>query len=818
MSTSDKYVNITQNKILGYSDFQTRLLSYLKKETNDALAQVWDGPVVHDVALTMAGNGANKFQINGSSRASDGLGNFIDIANATVKSSINFQNTNGVTYHVAMTYTVVPEEIDVNPRTGNPDYRSFKEEVGISNLPDSVADNGDGTITFIVDSVTEASVTNAGRQVLVYKIVPDKGASTVAIAMETCTVAWDGSNNKITTVASLGQTTISTDSNDYIVVLLGPVVKRYTDLSNTVGYVYVGSITGNGGTPATFNYANQQLAAISLSQLSHIAAKASNDRLKLKIVPLSNETNILQAEIDDINGIQTFTVDELGNARFAGIPAFDNKLKINSTSICVPNTSFTTPAATTARCIASHVVNGKRKISIFNRDTQYAELWDVDTMTRDSTASVSAVLPGASYKCYSTYGEGKYLYGWFYNGTTGLYIQAFDVSTWSVKSGWAATGVSMGTQTAGSNPNYLGKMIISIDQTRLCIGRWIDGQQLAYISKSNGSILSTGDGDATLTDYEPRALCTDGKYVYAVFIEGDPGATSYLVSASIANIDVGCGGTGWPKNIGAASDTWPASIACAQDRVACVTENGTYVTLYGKNGNDYQIEFNGSLLSFGQLFSDGINIYAEGYIKLHATASTKQAIFKLSIGGFLSESWGTSIKTVSMYSDEFKFLKYYIWDDIANYGTFGIVDGMDFDGNDLWKLCDPSSNFPGKVIRIPNVLIGENFSILPNYPRSGNALTPSSSSISLDFKNSNTLFVHVNQNITSITYASVPRGINKLILQYQGSYSVTGFPAGYFPASPRPPIAGTSGQYYVITMTNHGGIIMCEAVGPLTTV
>jgi hypothetical protein len=76
-------------------------------------------------------------------------------------------------------------------------------------------------------------------------VTPASEAITVAIAIESLTVTWDGSNNKITAADILGQTTVSTTASDYMVVLLGPTVSK-TDTSSTSGHAYLGYSTGTG--------------------------------------------------------------------------------------------------------------------------------------------------------------------------------------------------------------------------------------------------------------------------------------------------------------------------------------------------------------------------------------------------------------------------------------------------------------------------------------------------------------------------------------------------------------------------------------------
>lgn len=258
MGTGASFVNLKNKMLLGFEDMGPRLLSYLKQLNIESVQSRWDVDGAFNTKLTLAGFSANTIQVGGSSKGTDGLGHTLDIVNAFTRNAV-FENSNTVVYYVALFYAEVPQEIRINPRTGKPQYDHYTEEIGRSAAPTSVVDNGNGTITFNVNSVTESGVTNAGRQVKVFLNTPADGASTEATAIELLTVAFGGGNNTVTTAGALGQTTISTTASDYTVVLLGPSVARNTVLSTVSGAFFIGTVTGNGGTPATTDTSGQAL-------------------------------------------------------------------------------------------------------------------------------------------------------------------------------------------------------------------------------------------------------------------------------------------------------------------------------------------------------------------------------------------------------------------------------------------------------------------------------------------------------------------------------------------------------------------------------
>ncbi len=257
MATCSKFAVINLKQLLGFQDLGVRGMNALRASHVEATQARWDIDGVFNTKLGIAANGASSIQITGTSKATDGLGHVLTISSA-YKKDAPFQNTNAIVYHVGLMYAEIPAGLRINPRTGKPQFDQYVEEVGFAAPPTSVTDNGNGTITFNVNSVTEASVSNAGKLVRVYKLIPGDGCTTFAMALEECVVAY-GSSNTITTVGKFGQTTVSTTAGDYVVVAMGPRIARATDLSTVPGVVYIGTVTGNNGTPSVFSTTNQTL-------------------------------------------------------------------------------------------------------------------------------------------------------------------------------------------------------------------------------------------------------------------------------------------------------------------------------------------------------------------------------------------------------------------------------------------------------------------------------------------------------------------------------------------------------------------------------
>lgn len=253
MTTNQEFINFVNKRILGANEMETQFFDYLAEKYTQIAQEIFPIDVVSGGALGLAADGVDCFQITSSYGSFDGLGHHLKISESQY-SGIQFENMAAILYYIGLHYCEVPTEVQINPRTGQPEYASFKEEIGEVSNPNSVVDNGTN-LTFVVDSVCEPLVSNAGRQALIWKVGLASEATSFSVAVETCSVVWDGLNNTITTSGLLGQTTVSTTNTDYMVALIGPTVRRNLDLSGESGYVFVGTVTGAGAgiAPSVFD-------------------------------------------------------------------------------------------------------------------------------------------------------------------------------------------------------------------------------------------------------------------------------------------------------------------------------------------------------------------------------------------------------------------------------------------------------------------------------------------------------------------------------------------------------------------------------------
>lgn len=271
MTTGNKHWIINSTRLAASSDLKDRFQTSLRADIEAGLEKVYPDDGAFGALFTLGLAIIDNIQVGGGPTGTDGKGHILDTSLATEDgASIPFENELGVDYHVALKSEERPFGIQINPRTGDPEYTETREDIGDKADPDLVVDNG-SNITFRVNSVLEPGVDHSGREVAVYRKIPADGATTEAIAIEVATVAYAAPNNSITTTDLLGQSTVSTSPADYEVYLLGPTVRRNTDLSTVDGILYIGTVTGGGAgsVPSGSDTSGQTNISVNLSNFNN---------------------------------------------------------------------------------------------------------------------------------------------------------------------------------------------------------------------------------------------------------------------------------------------------------------------------------------------------------------------------------------------------------------------------------------------------------------------------------------------------------------------------------------------------------------------
>lgn len=269
--TGDQFVNITDKRILGYEDFGEYFLNHLRWAIEIVLSKVYTKSGTFGsskIGLSSVSNDTFRLLANGEGVSSEGhLFEYYDSL-----TDYAFENANGQTYEVGFAYSEHPVALAINPRTGQPEFTRYEEYCGgeTTGAGGPIIDNGT-TLTIDVSGTVEPGVDNSGREVRVWKNIPGPNATSMSVAVETCTVQWGdlgyGNVNYVTTVAQFGQDTVETSLGEYSCQLLGPYVSRDSSIASN-GYWFIGAITGNGpaATPTGFSDTNQNIIPFSLSE------------------------------------------------------------------------------------------------------------------------------------------------------------------------------------------------------------------------------------------------------------------------------------------------------------------------------------------------------------------------------------------------------------------------------------------------------------------------------------------------------------------------------------------------------------------------
>ena len=331
MATGDKYLSISENRLLGWQSLKNLFFDYLDKQSRTMAERVYATGSTFGTETALVADGVDQIKLAGyppdSVSAVDGLGRFLDFRQRTSDvEDIHFENTLGTEYEVSVQQAPLPGGVFVNPADGMPAWNYYEDIVGFLGTPDLVTDNLDGTITFEVDSITESGHNNHGRQVYVYKNTITKSALTDQLAKQLCTTVYTGGKNKITTTlvgaggaGTFGQVTVSTTPSHYTVILVGPRVGVDLDLRESTSACFLGTVTGAGlgNAPTVFAMAAQNVFDFDLTLLSDITRlepASGIDRLKVdvKVIPGDAATDQIRVTNGALSPTTRFKVDGAG--------------------------------------------------------------------------------------------------------------------------------------------------------------------------------------------------------------------------------------------------------------------------------------------------------------------------------------------------------------------------------------------------------------------------------------------------------------------------------------------------------------------------
>lgn len=266
MPTNDKRINIYPKRLFSLTGISTNFFAFLNDEIDEIVAAIFQGTagVLDTDTIGLNASGADQFDLDltNAHNVVVGTGQIIDmsqITGASITADIQFENTNTVTYYVGVKFAEVEYGIELNPRTGDPEYPSYKQTYGEVANPTSLTDTFGSNLRVNINSITESGVDHTGRTVRVWLVDPVSGVESTAYFEGTS--AYSAPNNYVDIPYSgasgpLGQDTSvdppSTTAADYKVFIEGVTWRRNTDLSLDSNYAYLGTVQGAGaGNPPT---------------------------------------------------------------------------------------------------------------------------------------------------------------------------------------------------------------------------------------------------------------------------------------------------------------------------------------------------------------------------------------------------------------------------------------------------------------------------------------------------------------------------------------------------------------------------------------
>ena len=278
MPTNDRKVLIYHKRLLSLTAIKDEFLDYLQGAIDDIAAGFFagsSGTLDQDVIGLVNGTLPGTFSIDTTLAQRVLAGQHtIDLTKITgvgITTNIPFGAVPGWLYYVGVFFAEVEVGMEVNPRTGDPEYQSLKQTFGNVDFPSNQAGAAvvDHTtyIRLYLDSITEPGHSHVGRSVRVWMV--DPVSPDEAIAFYTGVVAFDGAHNYVDLAYSgamgpLGQDTSdappSTVATDYRVFIEGVSWRASIDLSTIPGCAFLGTIVA--GSPNVYSTVGQPILQI----------------------------------------------------------------------------------------------------------------------------------------------------------------------------------------------------------------------------------------------------------------------------------------------------------------------------------------------------------------------------------------------------------------------------------------------------------------------------------------------------------------------------------------------------------------------------
>lgn len=360
------------------------------------------------------------------------------------------------------------------------------------------------------------------------------------------------------------------------------------------------------------------------------------------------------------------------------------------------------------------------------------EVWNPRTLASViTTNALTDDLPsggGQTWEPHSFCTDGTYVYVLFADTNAAPdthQIQSWlideSAADWSVHTGWAATGTAL-TGTGDTD----GQIFMADDDYVACLCRWttvtaVGSAAIIIVDKTDGTFnaASSGAGDCPTADsVEPAYGCSDGTNIYFLT---NPGTSTdcYVCSATIANPQVGCGGTDWGTHTVSTPMYSAGIISCGKMIVSLWKRNtgqvATDVVMLTHLSSDADLgiitrgkdaaDLIGDHICYDDGLAtvfDGVNLWIMTMFDNDTAANGQYGVLKLDVAKLPAIDVNVDWQLTDLISGNFIIVP----DDNIGAGEGGYRQIV-FDGRDVWAMpeSNASQDNSGKIYRLPLALL-----------------------------------------------------------------------------------------------------------------
>lgn len=371
--------------------------------------------------------------------------------------------------------------------------------------------------------------------------------------------------------------------------------------------------------------------------------------------------------------------------------------------------------------------DNKPQLMVLDTTATKIEIYDArgGTLLDTSSLLTDDLSVGPTWTARTMCTDGTYVYVTFHESGSNTYcIQAWQISDWSVRTGWAATGTLLTGSGAGDNKRPI---VIIASATKLAVScSWITiavstSTAILILDITDGTIDDDGAGDAPTGTgaITTDGLCSDGTNIFFSVVEA--GGDGYVCSATIADPAIGCGGTNYPmlntnvvnmslvsagpNMICSASNIVGAGLATSDIvlKTHSTTDADLDTIIRGQDtmgtpltGDDYVFEY------AADICFDGVNVWILAHILINAIG--QMVAIKIDASKLSLIDVTNSRQIFDVASGVFIIGA----DEEQAYSTASNnYQSIIFDGRDIWAIVEMAAGQTnsGKIFRIPLALL-----------------------------------------------------------------------------------------------------------------